>query len=96
MIALEFVGTELPPVVPAWCQDIADALVKGSVTNPEEWARFPRTGEPGARKLRHEVGVFMEHFRVADGYLVLQRGGAWFARFKAPTEHRPARTRTVR
>ncbi|TWS23200.1 hypothetical protein FK268_12840 [Tsukamurella sputi] len=89
MIELEFIGPVLPPRVPEWCEDIADALVRGAATHPGQWARFPRTGEPGAKKMRHEVAVFMEHFRAADGYLVQQRGGAWFARFKPPTELGP-------
>lgn len=84
MIELEFIGDELPPNVPAWCQDLADALVRGAVTHPGQWARFPRTGTPGVRQYERDVSAFATHFRPADGYLAQVRVGEWFVRFKQP------------
>lgn len=87
MIELEFIGTELPSRVPAWCEELADLLVKGAATHPGEWARFPHAGFPGRKQQAERAATFMEHFRAADGYLVVRSGEGWLARYQEPRQH---------
>lgn len=77
MIELEQVDA-LPPVVPAWCEDIAEQLraAEGS------WFKWPRTGLPGDSPLLAEVDQFREHFGDADGYLVVRRDGRHFVSYR--------------
>ncbi|MGC5027411.1 hypothetical protein ACLQ3K_21905 [Tsukamurella sp. DT100] len=77
MIELERVAA-LPPVVPAWCEDMAEQLQAAEGV----WFKWPRTGFPGEGAADAERDEFRRHFGDADGYLIVKRDGRWFVSFR--------------